>query len=52
MSNDDLEIRQERRQKRSEKKKERMLKHGKNLAKTYRDAILKKLKGKPGDKQG
>lgn len=48
MSNDneDAETRQERREKRAEKKKESMLKHGKNLATLYRDAILKRLRGK------
>ena len=50
MSNDDLETKQERREKRAEKRKERMLKHGKNLAKVYMDAILKRLKGKGGEK--
>lgn len=46
MSDDDLETRQERREKRAEKEKERMLKHSKGLAKTYQDAILKRLQGK------
>jgi lipopolysaccharide/colanic/teichoic acid biosynthesis glycosyltransferase len=40
------ETRQERREKRLKKKKERITKHGKNLAKVYMDAILKRLKGK------
>jgi len=44
MSDDDLETRQERRERRAEKRKERMLKHGKNLARVYMDAILKRLK--------
>lgn len=53
MNNDeDMETRQERRHKRLEKKKERMPKHGKNLIKVYRDAILKRLKGKVDDKKG
>ena len=38
------ETRQERREKRLQRKRRRMLKHGRDLAKTYRDAILKKLK--------
>jgi hypothetical protein len=43
-SNDeDIDTRQERREKRTEKRKESMLKHGKNLAKIYRDAVLKRL---------
>jgi len=47
MNNDqDTETRQERRQKRLEKKRERMPKHGKGLIKTYRDAILKRLRGR------
>ena len=52
MSNNDkdIETRQERREKRVEKKKESMLKHSKNLAKVYRDAILKRLRGKKSGK--
>lgn len=38
------ETRQERREKRLKKKKERITKHGKNLARVYLDAILKRLK--------
>ncbi|HEX79398.1 MAG TPA: hypothetical protein G4O19_04495 [Dehalococcoidia bacterium] len=54
MSNDseDIETRQERREKRAEKKKESMAKHSRNLAKVYRDAILKRLRGKKSEKQG
>jgi hypothetical protein len=40
-----LEIRQERREKKLKKKRERMPKHGKNLARIYMDAIIKRLKG-------
>jgi len=40
----DIETRQERREKKLKKKQERMPKHGKNLAKIYMDAILKRLK--------
>jgi len=50
--NEEIETRQERRQKRLEKKRERMPKHGKSLIKTYRDAILKRLKGKVDDIKG
>ena len=50
MSSDNLETRQERREKKLQQKRERMPKHGKNLAKVYFDAILKRLKGK-GEKQ-
>jgi len=37
--------RQERREEKLKKKKERISKHGKNLASVYKDAILKRLKG-------
>jgi hypothetical protein len=50
-NSEDMETRQERRQKRIEKKKERIPKHGKNLVKIYRDAILKRLKGKGDSKK-
>ena len=40
----DKETKQERREKRLKKKRERMPKHGRNLAKVYIDAILKRLK--------
>ena len=52
MSNDseDTETRQERREKRAETRKEGIPKHGKNLAKVYRDAILKRLRGNKGGK--
>lgn len=50
-NNKDMETRQERRQKRIEKKKERIPKHGKNLVKIYRDAILKRLSGKGDSKK-
>ncbi len=53
MNNDDnnIETRQERRQKRAEKRRERLPKHGKNLVKIYRDAILKRLRGKGNSKK-
>ena len=38
------ETRQERREKKLKKKRERMPKHGKNLAKVYLDALMKRLK--------
>jgi hypothetical protein len=47
---EDIKTRQERREKRAEKKRESMLKHGKNLAKVYRDAILKRLRGRKSGK--
>jgi len=42
----DTETRQERREKKLKKKQEKMPKHGKNLAKIYMDAVLKRFKGK------
>ena len=50
-NSEDMETRQERRQKRLEKKKERIPKHSKNLVKIYRDAILKRLRGKGDSKK-
>ncbi|MBE0415343.1 MAG: hypothetical protein IBX36_02215 [Dehalococcoidia bacterium] len=41
------ETRQERRERRQRKKREKMPQHGKSLARVYRDAILKRLRGKP-----
>jgi hypothetical protein len=38
--------RQERREERLRKKREKMPQHGKSLARIYRDAILKRLRGK------
>ena len=43
MTDDEAKTRQERREKKLKKKRERMSKHGKNLAKIYMDAIMKKL---------
>ncbi len=43
MSNGRIETRQERREKKLKKKRERMSKHGKNLAKIYLDAVMKRL---------
>jgi hypothetical protein len=40
---EELETRQERREKKLQKKRERMAKHGKNLARVYMDAIMKRL---------
>ena len=44
MKNDQIETRQERRAKKLRKKRERMAKHGKNLARIYMDAVMKRLK--------
>ena len=38
--------RQERREERQRKKREKMPQHGKSLARIYRDAILKRLRGR------
>ena len=46
MNNEGTETRQERRDKKLRKKRERMPKHGKNLARVYMDAVLKRLKRK------
>ena len=46
MSDNEVETKQERREKKLEKKRERMAKHGKNIAKIYMDAIMKRLRGK------
>jgi hypothetical protein len=43
---EEKETRQERREKKLNKKRERVPKHGKGLAQLYRDIILKRLKGR------
>ncbi len=40
----EIETRQERREKKLRKKRERVSKHGKNLARVYVEAVLKRLK--------
>jgi len=45
------ETKPERREKKLRKKRKRMPQHGKNLAKIYRDAILKRLKRHRIDKE-
>ena len=49
-NNLDIEVRQERREKKLKKKRGRMLKHGRSLIKIYKDAILKRFKRHRGDK--
>jgi hypothetical protein len=44
VSDDEIETKQERREKKLKKKRERMAKHGKNLARVYMDAIMKRLR--------
>ena len=46
----EIETRQERRERKLKKKRERIPKHGKNLARVYIDAILKRLKRRKVDK--
>ena len=46
MNDDRAGTRQERREKKLRKKRERMTKHGKNLARVYMEAIMKRLRGK------
>ena len=46
MNEERIETKQERREKKLKKKRERILKHSKNLARIYMDAILKRLRGK------
>ncbi|MEE8205163.1 MAG: hypothetical protein V3T68_03830 [Dehalococcoidales bacterium] len=46
MNDNEIEPRQQQREKKLKKKKERQPKHGKGLAKTYMDAVLKRLRGK------
>lgn len=46
VESDSGETRQERREHKLKKKKERIPKHGKNLARVYVDAVLKRLKKK------
>ncbi|GAI97592.1 unnamed protein product, partial [marine sediment metagenome] len=41
-----VETRQQRREKKLKKKRERLAKHGRSLARMYIDAILKRLKGR------
>ncbi len=50
MNEEKIETRQERREKRLKKKREKIPKHGRNLAKIYMDAILKRLKRQRSNK--
>jgi hypothetical protein len=47
---DDIETRQEQREKRLEKKKEKMPQHGKRIARVYKEAIAKKISNLRSDK--
>ena len=44
MTNEEIETKQERRERKLQHKRERMAKHGKNIAEVYMDAIMKRLK--------
>ena len=44
MNQEESETRQERRERKLQKKREQIRTHGKNLARVYMDAILKRLK--------
>ena len=46
MNQEPLDTRQERREDKLRKKRAQIKKHGKNLARIYVDAILKRLRGK------
>jgi hypothetical protein len=50
VSEEGIPTRQERREKKLKKKRGRMSKHGKNLARIYIDAILKRLRRQRVDK--
>jgi hypothetical protein len=43
MTDEEIETRQERREKKLQRKHERMAKHGKSLARIYMDAIMKRM---------
>ena len=46
MNEHEIETRQARREAKLRKQRERMPKHGKNMAKVYSDAVTKRLAGK------
>ncbi|MFC2071461.1 hypothetical protein ACFLUU_01915 [Chloroflexota bacterium] len=46
MNDNGFETKQERREKKLKRKRERIPKHGRSLAKIYMDAVLKKLRGR------
>lgn len=43
------ETRQERRERKLRKRREQIRQHGKNLARIYHDAIVKRMRGKKGE---
>ena len=52
MTDDEIETKQERREKKLQKKRERIAKHGKSLARIYMDAIMKRISMKRFRKKG
>ena len=46
MDDETIETRQERREHKQKSKQERMMMHGRSLAKIYHDAVMKRLKKK------
>ena len=46
MNSEKIKTRQERREQKLQKKRERMAKHGKNLARIYFEAVMKRVRGK------
>jgi len=50
MNEERIETKQERREKKLKKKREKIPKHGRNLARVYMEAILKRLKRSRVDK--
>ena len=50
MNDDQGETRQERREKKLQSKRERMRKHGRSLARLYKEAILKRIRRLRGEK--
>ena len=46
------ETKQERREKRKRRKKEKMIQHGKGIAKIYEDAVRKRIKKGDEDDEG
>ncbi|GAI71009.1 unnamed protein product [marine sediment metagenome] len=50
MNEERVETKQERREKKLRKKREKIPKHGRNLARIYMEAILKRLKRRKVDK--
>ena len=46
MPEERIDTRQERREQKLRKKRERVPKHGKNLARVYMEAVMKRLRGR------